>query len=157
MRSVTIFLLLVIGTFIIDQNLKIMAMEAVNGVEYATILEGSCINLELHYNPGVAFSMLAVLGDNLKWVQLFLIGGIIFYIFYEGYVKLYAFPLGLVIGGALGNLYDRFVHPGVIDYIAWHCGFDFAVFNYADVMINLGVALILLFSYLEYRREKKAS
>ena len=132
-------------------------MDSVNGVEYATILKGSCIDLELHYNRGVAFSMLAFLGDNLKWVQLVLIAGILFYIFYEGYVKEYAFALGLIIGGALGNLYDRFIHEGVIDYVAWHCGFDFAVFNYADVMINLGVAIILLLTFLEYRREKKAN
>ena len=157
MRSIVIFLLLVIGTFIIDQSLKVLAMDAVNGVEYATILKGSCIDLELHYNRGVAFSMLAFLEDNLKWVQLVLIAGILFYIFYEGYVKEYAFALGLIIGGALGNLYDRFIHEGVIDYVAWHCGFDFAVFNYADVMINLGVAIILLLTFLEYRREKKAN
>ena len=157
MRENLIFILLVVGTFIIDQSLKVMAMEAVNGVEYATILEGSCINLELFYNRGVAFSMLAFIGDNLKWVQLVLIGGIIFYIFYEGYVKKYAFPLGLIIGGALGNLYDRFIYEGVVDYVAWHCGFDFAVFNYADVMIDLGVAIILLLSFLEYRQEKKAN
>jgi signal peptidase II len=155
MRSYIIFILLVVGTFIIDQSLKVMAMEAVNGVEYATILKGSCIDLELYYNRGVAFSMLSFLGDNLKLVQLVLIFGIIFYVFYEGYVKKYAFPLGLIIGGALGNLYDRFIHEGVVDYVAWHCGFDFAVFNYADVMIDLGVAIILLLSFLEYKKEKK--
>jgi len=155
MRSYIIFILLVIGTFTIDQSLKVMAMEAVNGVEYSTILKGSCIDLELYYNRGVAFSMLSFLGDNLKFVQLVLIFGIIFYVFYEGYVKQYTFPLGLIIGGALGNLYDRFIHEGVVDYVAWHCGFDFAVFNYADVMIDLGVAIILLLSFLEYRKEKK--
>ena len=155
MRSLVIFFLVVVGTFIIDQNLKVMAMDAVNGIEYATILKGSCIDLELHYNRGVAFSMLAFLGDNLKWVQLVLILGIIAYIFYDGYLKKYAFPIGLIIGGALGNLYDRFIHEGVVDYVAWHCGFNFAVFNYADVMIDLGVAIILLLTYVEYRKEKK--
>jgi len=155
MRSLLVFFFVFIGTFIIDQSLKVMAMEAVNGVEYATILKGSCIDLELHYNKGVAFSLLEFLGDNLKWLQLALIIGIIFYIFYENYIKTLAFPLGLVVGGALGNLYDRFIHEGVIDYVAWHCGFDFAVFNYADIMIDLGVFIILLLSFLEYRREKK--
>lgn len=155
MRPLVTFLLLVVGTFIIDQGLKMMAMEAVNGVEYASIMKGSCIDLELHYNRGVAFSMLAFLGDNLKWLQLVLIVGIIFYIFYEGYIKTLAVPLGLVVGGALGNLYDRFIHEGVVDYVAWHCGFNFAVFNYADVMIDLGFFIILLISFLEYRREKR--
>lgn len=154
-RNILIFLLVAIGTFIIDQGIKIWAMEAVDAVEYATIIKGSCIDLQLVYNRGVAFSMLAFLGDNLKWLQLALIIGIIAYVFYEGYLKQYAFAIGLIVGGAIGNLYDRFEHVGVVDYVAWHCGFDFAVFNYADMMINLGVAIILLMTFLEYRREKK--
>ena len=157
MRALVIFFLVAVGTFIIDQNLKVMAMDAVNGIEYSTILKGSCIDLELHYNRGVAFSMLAFLGDNLKWVQLTLILGIVAYVFYDGYLKQHAFAIGLILGGAFGNLYDRFIHEGVVDYVAWHCGFNFAVFNYADVMIDLGVAIILLFTYLEYRKEKKES
>jgi len=154
MRPLVIFFLVFIGTFIIDQGLKVMAMEAVNGIEYSTILKGSCIDLELHYNRGVAFSMFAFLEGNLKWVQLLLILGIITFVFYEGYIKKYAFPLGLVLGGAIGNLYDRFIHEGVVDYVAWHCGFNFAVFNYADVMINLGVFLIIVLTLLELHREK---
>ena len=154
-RNILIFLLVAIGTFVIDQNLKIMAMDAVNGVEYMTIVKGACIDLELHYNRGVAFSLLAFLGDNLKWLQLVMILGIIVFVFYEGYLKKYAFAIGLIVGGALGNLYDRFVHQSVVDYVAWHCGFNFAVFNYADVMIDLGVAIILLISYLDYKREKR--
>jgi len=155
MRNIVVFLFVVVGTFIIDQAIKEWAMAAVDGVEYAVIMEGSCINLELFYNRGVAFSMLEFLGDNLKWVQLVLIVGIIAYVFYEGYLKQYAFAIGLIVGGAIGNLYDRFIHEGVVDYVAWHCGFDFAIFNYADVMIDLGVAIILLMTFLEYRREKK--
>ena len=155
MRNIIVFLFVVVGTFIIDQGIKEWAMDAVNGVEYAVIMEGSCVNLELFYNRGVAFSMLELLGDNLKWVQLVLIIGIIAYVFYEGYIKEYAFAIGLIVGGAIGNLYDRFIYEGVVDYVAWHCGFDFAIFNYADVMIDLGVAIILLMTFLEYRREKK--
>ena len=157
MRNILIFLLVAVGTFMIDQGIKEWAMNAVNGVEYATILKGACIDLELHYNPGVAFSMLEFLGNNLKFVQLVLIAAILFYIFYEGYLKKYSFALGLILGGALGNLYDRFIHEGVVDYVAWHCGFNFAVFNYADVMINLGVAIILLMTFLTYRKEKRLS
>ncbi|NOZ90637.1 MAG: lipoprotein signal peptidase [Epsilonproteobacteria bacterium] len=146
-RYITIFLLVTIGTVIIDQNIKMLF---VDGGYY---LQGSCIDLELHYNKGVAFSMFAFLGDNLKWIQLALIFGIIGFVIYEGYLKKYAFAIGLIIGGAISNLYDRFVHEGVVDYVAWHCGFDFAVFNYADVMIDLGVAIILLMSFLDSRKK----
>ncbi len=140
MRAFFVFLLVAIGTFIIDQNIKMLFVE---GYYRA----GECIDLELHYNKGVAFSMLSFIGPYLKWIQSLLIVGIMYFVLKEGYLKRYAFPVGLLIGGALGNVYDRFVHEGVVDYIAWHCGFNFAVFNYADVAIDLAVAWILVLVY----------
>ena len=140
MRAFFVFLLVAIGTFIIDQNIKMLFVE---GYYRA----GECIDLELHYNKGVAFSMLSFIGPYLKWIQSLLIVGIMYFVLKEGYLKRYAFPVGLLIGGALGNVYDRFVHEGVVDYIAWHCGFNFAVFNYADIAIDLAVAWILIMVY----------
>ena len=140
MRAFAVFLLAAAGTFIIDQGIKAIFLD---GYYRA----GSCIDLELHFNKGVAFSMFAFVGPYLKWIQVVLIVGILVYVFKEGYIKRYALPLGLLVGGALGNLYDRFVHGGVVDYIAWHCGFRFAVFNYADVAIDLAVVWILMMAY----------
>ena len=140
MRPYTIFLLVALGIFIIDQNIKSLFVE---GYYRA----GECIDLELYYNKGVAFSMLSFVGPYLKWIQSLLVIGILFYVFKEGYLKRYAFPVGLLIGGALGNVYDRFVHEGVVDYVAWHCGFDFAVFNFADVAIDIAVAWIIIMVY----------
>ena len=140
MRAFFVFLLVAIGTFIIDQNIKVLFVE---GYYRA----GECIDLELHYNKGVAFSMLSFIGPYLKWIQSLLIVGIMYFVLKEGYLKRYAFPVGLLIGGALGNVYDRFVHEGVVDYVAWHCGFNFAVFNFADVAIDLAVAWILVMVY----------
>ncbi len=145
MRAYVIFLLAAIGVFIIDQNIKTLFVEGY-------YRQGACIDLVLHYNRGVAFSMFAFLGPYLKWIQALLIGGILIYIFKEGYLRRYAFPLGLLIGGALGNLYDRFERGAVVDYVAWHCGFDFAVFNFADVMIDLGIAWIVLMVYLSSKK-----
>ncbi len=140
MRAFAVFLLVALGTFIIDQNIKSLFVE---GYYRA----GECIDLELHYNKGVAFSMLSFIGPYLKWIQSLLIVGILYYVFSEGYIKRYAFPVGLLIGGALGNVYDRFVHEGVVDYVAWHCGFNFAVFNYADIAIDVAVAWIIIMVY----------
>ena len=140
MRAFVIFFLVVLGTFIIDQNIKSLFVE---GYYRA----GDCIDLELHYNKGVAFSMFAFLGPYLKWIQAALIVVILLFAFMEGYIKRYAFPVGLLVGGALGNVYDRFVHGGVVDYVAWHCGFNFAVFNFADVAIDLAVVWILIMVY----------
>ncbi|MGB5507254.1 MAG: signal peptidase II [Sulfurovum sp.] len=148
MRAFAVFFLVLLGTFIIDQNIKSLFVE---GYYRA----GECIDLELHYNKGVAFSMFAFLGPYLKWIQALLILAILFFVFIEGYIKRYAFPAGLLIGGALGNVYDRFVHGGVVDYVAWHCGFNFAVFNFADVAIDLAVVWILILVYFSKEDSKE--
>lgn len=140
MRVFAIFFLVLLGTFIIDQNIKTLFVE---GYYRA----GTCIDLVLHYNKGVAFTMFASLGTYLKWIQSVLVIGILYVVFKEGYLKRYAFPIGLIIGGALGNVYDRFVHEGVVDYVAWHCGFNFAVFNFADVAIDVAVVWMLVMVY----------
>ncbi len=145
LRLLMIFLLVITGTIIIDQNIKMLF---VHGFYW----DSSCISLELHYNKGVAFSMFAFLGPYLKWIQIALIASIVGYIFYERHLERYAFPLGLLVGAAVSNLYDRFIHGGVVDYIAWHCGFDFAIFNYADVMINIAIVWIVITYYLAPKR-----
>jgi signal peptidase II len=127
------------GIFIIDQNIKSLF---VDGWRYYT----DCIDLILVYNKGVAFSMLAFLDESLKYIQLVLILGIFGYIIYLKQVC-YAFPAGLMLGGAFSNIYDRFIHGGVVDMVYWHCGFDFAVFNFADVMIDVAVVWILVLNF----------
>ncbi|RLA71598.1 MAG: lipoprotein signal peptidase [Epsilonproteobacteria bacterium] len=130
--------LALIGIFMIDQNIKTLFVE---GYRYY----GSCIDLILVYNKGVAFSMFAFLAEWLKWIQLALIGGVLAYVIYLR-KACYAIPSGILIGAGLSNVYDRFVHGGVVDMVYWHCGFDFAVFNFADVMIDVAVVWLLWFN-----------
>ncbi|MFA5233526.1 MAG: signal peptidase II [Sulfurimonas sp.] len=139
LRLLTILIFTMTGIFIIDQNIKSLF---VDGWRYYT----DCIDLVLVYNKGVAFSMFAFLDESLKYIQLVLILGIFGYIIYLKQVC-YAFPAGLMLGGAFSNIYDRFIHGGVVDMVYWHCGFDFAVFNFADVMIDVAVVWILVLNF----------
>ena len=148
MRIYTIFFMALVGTFVLDQGIKDLFVAGYNW-------EGSCFSLELHYNPGVAFSFFASLGSYLKWIQMVLVLGIAVYLFASRMVQEYPLMLGMLVGAAASNLYDRFIHPGVVDYFAWHCGFDYAVFNYADVIIDVAIGWILLKSFLEYRKAKR--
>jgi signal peptidase II len=147
MKRVLIFLLSAFGVFIIDQGLKDIFL---TGYEW----HSDCISLELHMNRGVAFSMFSSLGDNLKWIQLILVIFLGFLAVKERWLEKYPLFFGILAGGAIGNLYDRFTHGAVVDFVYWHCGFDFAVFNFADVAIDIAIGSILLFEYLEYRRKK---
>jgi signal peptidase II len=68
---------------------------------------------------------------------------------------------GLVVGGAIGNVVDRFVRPGdgslvggyVVDFVAWG---TFPRFNVADASITVGVALFILLTLLDERAERAA-
>lgn len=103
------------------------------------------IDLVLTYNRGVAFSMFAFLGEYLKIIQLVLIVGIFGYLIGEmAMLARFSAELGIILGAGASNVLDRFIHGGVVDYVFWHKWFNFAVFNFADVMINLGVVIILL-------------
>ena len=137
--------------FVLDQIIKSFFL---NGFDW----NSSCISLNFTLNKGVAFSMFAFLGENLKYIQVVLIGAVLGYIFWKREsLREYALALGLLMGGGISNLLDRFLHGGVVDYVYWHCGFDFAIFNFADVMIDLGVVLILWQNFRDDKKVKKPS
>lgn len=152
-KSLLVLALALIGTFVADQEIKDfmirLAMEIYalpqNDLYYRAldIYETECINMRLVFNYGVAFSMFSFLEEYLKWLQLVLIAGVIVYILYLKKLC-YMFPTGILLGAGLSNIYDRFVYGGVVDYVYWHCGFNFAIFNFADVMIDVAVAWLLL-------------
>ena len=139
LRLGAVMLFTLLGIFIIDQNIKMLFVE---GFRYYT----DCIDLILVYNKGVAFSMFAFLDEWLKYIQLVMVMGVLGYIFYLKKLC-YAFPAGLLLGGAFSNIYDRFIHGGVVDMVYWHCGFNFAVFNFADVMIDVAVVWLLILNW----------
>ena len=132
--------------FIIDQYIKFLF---VDGYEQ----KGECISLILVYNYGVAFSIFSFLEGNLKYIQIaIMLSGILYLLFNKEVFATYYLPTALILAGGISNIYDRFIHGGVVDYIYWHCGFDFAVFNFADVIIDIGVVLIL---FLNFKESKK--
>ncbi len=146
-KNLTAFLLIAIGIFLIDQNIKSLFL---NGFRWY----GDYISLILVFNKGVAFSMFAFLQEYLKYVQIAIFVAISIYLAYEKSVFMrYSLPLGILYGAGIGNIHDRFTHSGVVDYIYWHKWFSFAVFNFADVMIDFAVAWII---FISYRRKNSA-
>jgi len=140
--TLAIFVLLVS----IDQYIKFIF---VNGY----IWHSDCISLVLAYNKGVAFSMFAFLDLYLKYIQItLLLSGIIYLLKNKEIFLEYYIPIALLFSGAISNIIDRFLHIGVVDYIYWHCKFDFAIFNLADVLIDLAVVLIIVKNYISGKK-----
>lgn len=137
-------------TLIVDQAVKYGVMAG--GWRY----NGNFFSIILTYNKGVAFSMFAFLGPYLKYIQIGLIGAIVFYLAkHSHFLKSHYLPMGLLVGAGCSNVLDRFWHGGVVDYIFWHRWFEFAVFNLADVLINISVAILLWQTFI-YKSPKRA-
>jgi len=139
-----------ITVFIIDQVVKYGFSNLAWGAD------GSIMSLKLAYNYGVAFSMLSFLNEYLKYIQIFIVVLGSIYLFKNRYLfKDYYISIGLLYAGGLSNILDRFTYGAVVDYFYWHYKFEFAIFNFADVMINFAVAIIIFIQIRDNRREKK--
>ena len=141
LKKLQLSFLIFIVLFIVDQYIKSIF---VDGFEK----HWECISLVLAYNKGVAFSMFAFLQEYLKYIQLSILGAGVIYLFKNKDIfNTYFIPISILFAGGLSNILDRFIHEGVVDYIYWHCWFDFAIFNFADVIIDIAVVLILYINY----------
>jgi len=138
-----------IAVFLIDQAIKQVFL---NGFRW----DGEFFSLILTYNDGVAFSMLTFLGKHLKMLQILILGGLFAYLLYEKeLLNRHFIPFALLFGGGCSNLLDRFLHGGAVDYVFWHKWFEFAVFNFADVMINLAVFIMIVEMIYDYKTKEK--
>ncbi|MFA9373449.1 signal peptidase II [Poseidonibacter sp.] len=146
-RELVFFYILFTVLFTLDQLIKY------GFAHFDWDVYGPYMSLQLAYNYGVAFSMLSFLEEYLKYIQLSVVFGACIYlyknkdVFYE-----YYFPISLLFAGGLSNILDRFTYGGVVDYLYWHYGFDFAIFNFADVIIDIAVVIII---YKQIKSSKK--
>jgi signal peptidase II len=105
-------------------------------------------NLVLVHNTGAAFSFLAQAGGWQRWfftAVAFAISALLVWMLRKpGTGALLSCGLALVLGGALGNLYDRVTLGYVVDFVQLHAGgYYFPAFNVADSAITAGVALLI--------------
>ena len=108
----------------------------------------SFFNLILTYNTGAAFSILANAGGWQRWfftlVTVVISTVILVMLRRQRSDRRVSFALALVLGGALGNLYDRLTLGHVVDFIQVHAaGYYWPAFNVADSAISVGVALLI--------------
>ena len=112
----------------------------------------SFFDLVRYHNTGAAFSFLADAGGWQKWfftgVSIIASIVIVYLLKKHQNEKLFCFGLALVLGGALGNLYDRVTLGYVVDFLSFHInGLYWPAFNVADSAICVGVGILLLDSF----------
>ena len=116
----------------------------------------SFFNLVMVWNRGISFGLFSEDGSGHKWllsaISLAIVGVLLFWL-QRASNRLSAVAFGLIIGGAVGNVYDRISYGAVADFFDVHLGgYHWPAFNIADSAITVGVVLILLEAFLT--REK---
>jgi signal peptidase II len=106
-------------------------------------------NLVLAYNAGAAFSFLSDASGWQRWflsaVALFVSVLIIYLLYKHTTNRLFCIALSLILGGALGNLWDRIMLGHVVDFLDFHfSGYHWPAFNVADSAIFGGACLLIL-------------
>ena len=139
-----IYLFFVFLIFISDRLSKIYIInESLKNLDNF-ILKSTYVNIRLIWNEGIAFGLLSfddkALYHSLSLLILVIILVIIYMIIKSDGLK--KFSLMLILGGALGNFYDRIAYGAVPDFIDFHVnGFHWFIFNIADIFISIGVCL----------------
>ena len=121
------------------------------------LFESKFLNINLVWNEGIAFGLLSFDKDYLYNLLTILIIVLIIIIFLmilknTGFKK---YSLLMVLGGALGNLYDRIYFNAVPDFIDFHIGnFHWFIFNVSDIFISLGVLFLIILDFTNNQKDK---
>jgi signal peptidase II len=99
-------------------------------------------------NPGISYSLFSARTEVQRYVLLaitLVATACIAFWLWRARSRLVAFALGLIVGGALGNAYDRVAYGFVADFYHFHVGsFSWYIFNLADAAIVIGVGLLIV-------------
>lgn len=143
-----VWLWLTAVVIVLDQITKHMAVERFSLYERLEVFPH--FNLTLAYNSGAAFSFLADAGGWQRWffTAVAVVASILILVWLARLTKaetLQGIALALILGGALGNFYDRLVLGHVVDFLDFYWGnYHFPAFNIADTAITIGAGLIIL-------------
>lgn len=149
-RSARWFLLSAV-VVILDYATKIAVLEAFTPGEGRALTP--FFNLVLVFNKGAAFSFLATAQgwQTFFFAAIAIVASIVisFLILKNENKLLFCAGLALILGGAIGNLYDRIAYGHVVDFLDFHAaGWHFPAFNVADSGITVGAGILIVESFL---------
>ena len=153
---INLFLVLII--FLVDRISKIYVIYLDKKFLGSEIFSSKYLNIILIWNDGIAFGLFSFDKSNLyNFLTLIIIAIILLIIFMtakaEGIKK---YSLLMILGGALGNVFDRLFNRSVPDFIDFHIGnFHWFIFNIADVFITIGVIFMILIEIIGNNRNLK--
>ena len=149
--------LLVFLIFLIDRISKIYVINLDKKFLGSEIFSSKFLNINLIWNEGIAFGLLSFNESYFYNILTFLIFLIIVVLVFmtikSKSFKKYSYIM--VLGGALGNIFDRFFYKSVPDFVDFHIGnFHWFIFNVSDIFISLGVIFLIIFEIIDNKKNK---
>jgi len=157
-KSFIISSLLVFSIFLLDRLSKIYVIYLDKKFLGSELLSSKFLNIRLIWNEGIAFGLLSfnetIFYNALTFLILIIILIIFFMLSKSNGIK--KFSLMMILGGAIGNIYDRIFYKAVPDFLDFHIGnFHWFIFNVADIFITLGVIFMIIIEITGNNKNKK--
>ena len=149
------YLLLSLAVFSLDRLVKIYVIKKTEEIGTSGVFFSNYLNIQLVWNEGIAFGLLSIdesfFYNSITFFISIVITVLIYFAFKSKNFEKIAYIL--IIGGALGNLFDRIYYNAVPDFIDIHINnFHWFIFNVADIFISIGI-LCLIFVEIFFKKE----
>ena len=156
-KNFIINIFIVLTIFFLDRFSKIFVISYNEKSLSADLFSSKFLNISLIWNEGIAFGLFSFEQSHLYDFLTILITIVVIVIFFmilknDGLKK---FSLLMILGGAIGNLYDRIFFKAVPDFIDFHIGnFHWFIFNVSDIFISLGVLFLIYMELVDNQKGK---
>ncbi len=151
-------LLIILIIFTLDRISKVYVINFFNETQLSEVYLLEFINIYFIWNEGIAFGLLSFENNlfyNLITSLIILISLIILYLVFKNKNYLGYF-FAMILGGSLGNLYDRIKYSAVPDFIDLHIGnYHWFIFNVADIFISIGVICLILDEFFNNKKQNE--
>ena len=154
-RKIFIYIALVLFVFALDRISKSIILNILDDTGKVDIYINSFFSLFLVWNKGIGFGLFSFdkssIYNGISLIILIINLIIIYLIYIEKTPKTYF--LAIILGGSIGNLFDRYYYTAVPDFIDLNYkGYHWFIFNVADIFITLGIICLIFAEFLNYKK-----
>ena len=156
-KKTFIYFWIILFIFLADRISKLYILSVLEDLGFVDININSYINLILVWNTGIGFGLLSFEQSeiyNLMTTLIIFVNLFIIYLIIKSKDNSVYYFL-IILGGSLGNLFDRIYYSAVPDFIdISYKGYHWFIFNVADIFISLGIICLIFAELLNYKKEK---
>ena len=144
-KDLIVSIFIIFSVFILDRATKMAIIK--HQLNNQSLFVNDYLNFELVWNTGISFGLFSQNANIYYHLITLLIFFVIIFLIYlmSTVVSLERIFFSLILGGAIGNVYDRLIYFAVPDFIDFHINnFHWFTFNIADIFITMGITLIII-------------